>query len=199
MIITAIGQVGISTPSGQYTLTPSLAAIASMTDPVEMYSDLTSTDTPHEWRVQVAHDVIMACTDDKSINQYLGMRQIGKPRLRKGVVVRKYSSVYVTDAHAVIIAENLLFHGMIGKIEHKTTPSVSDYTATFKPIEWMAAVVAHLGITERDAWQMTMTSILSALKTKFPPSEKEKARANFTPESKAEHDEWYASIYGPQS
>ncbi len=33
MIITDIGQVGISTPSGQYTLTPSLAAIASMTDP----------------------------------------------------------------------------------------------------------------------------------------------------------------------
>lgn len=199
MIITDIGQVGISTPSGQYTLTPSLAAIASMTDPVEMYSDLTSPNTPHEWRVQVAHDVIMACVDDKSIKQYLGMRQIGKPRLRKGVVVRKYSSVYVTDEHAVIIAENLLYHGMIGKIEHKTTPKESDFTSTFKPIEWMTAVVAHLGIAERDAWQMTMTSILSALKTKFPPSEKEKARANFTPEAKAEHDEWYASIYGPQS
>lgn len=199
MIITDIGQVGISTPNGQYTLTPSLAAIASMKDPVEMYTDLTAQDTPHEWRVQVAHEVITACSNDKSIKQYLGCQRKEKPRLRKGVLYTTYNSNYIDDVHAVCIAESLLYHGMVGKVEHKTAPSEDSYTSKFNPLEWMASVVAHLGISERDAWQMTMTSVLTALKTKFPPSEKEKARQNFTPEAKAAHDEWYASIYGPQS
>lgn len=199
MIITDIGQVGISTPNGQYKLTPSLAAIASLSNPVELYAELVSPETPHEWRVQVAHDVIIACSDNKDIRQHLGLRRKGKPRLRKGVLYTTYSSNYVDDTHAVCIAESLLYHGMVGKVEHKSAPSEDSYTNEFKPVEWMASAVAHLGVSEADAWQMTMTSLLTALKTKFPPSEKEKARANHTPEAKAAHDEWYASIYGPQT
>ncbi len=199
MIITDIGQVGISTPSGQYILTPTLAAIASLKDAVDLYLDISDPSTPHAWRVECAHRVIIACSNDKSISQFLGMQVQGKPRLRRGVLVKNYSPVFIDDIHAVCIAESLLYHGMVGHVEHKAPPSGEAYSSTFDPMTWVSAVVAHLGLSERDAWNMTMTSVLNAMKTKYPPSEKEKAKANFTPETKAAHDEWYASIYGPQS
>ena len=199
MVITAIGQVGIDTPTKKYILTPTLSAIASLDDPVETYLDLADNNTSHEWRVQCAHNVILACSDDKSISQYLGLQVVGKPRLRRGVVVRRYNEHYIDDVHAVCIAESLLYHGMVGKVEYKAPVSSDAYSNEFNPLQWVSAVVAHLGLSERDAWGMTMTSILNAMKTKYPPSEKEVALAKYTPESKAAHDEWYASIYGPQS
>lgn len=198
MVITSIGQVGIKTPDTHYILTPSLAAIASLDEPTDLYLDLVAPDTPDAYRVQVAHDVITACSNDKSITRYLGMQRRGKPRMRNGVVTTQYTSAYVDDLHAVAIAESLLFHGMVGKVEHKAPPSGDAYTNKFNPLEWVCTIVAHLGLSERDAWGMTMTSALNMLKTKYPPSEKEQARAKYTPEAKAAHDEWYASIYGPQ-
>lgn len=195
-VITAIGHAGIKTPSGEYKLIPTLAAIATLDNPVQMYSDLTALDTPHEERVEIAHAVIMACSNDSSIARWLGQREVSKPRMRKGVITRTYSSVYIDAAHSVAIAEQLLFHGMVGKIERRAASiSESDYTNTFDPLEWVSAVVAHLGLSEADAWNMTMTSILSALKTKFPPTEKQKALEKFQDE-KADFDEWYKSIYG---
>lgn len=197
--ITSIGQVGIKTPSGEYLLTPSLAAIASLKEPVDLYTDLLSQDTPHEYRMEVAHQVILACSSDRSISKWLGLQLVGKPRVRKGVVIKTYGDVYIDDIHAVAIAESLLFHGMVGKIERRaSTAAETDYTDTFNPVEWVAAVVAHLGLSEADAWGMTMTSVLAILKTKFPPSEKQKALDNLQ-DNKAAHDEWYRSIYGPDA
>lgn len=195
MVITSIGQVAIGTPDKRFILTPSLAAIASLANPVEMYSDLLSPETSHEWRVEVAHAVLVACSDDKSIKDWLGLKLASKPRLRKGVLIKVYRDVYVDDLHAVVIAESLLFHGMIGKIEHKKEPADSAYSNHFEPLEWVSSIIAHLGVSEHDAWQMTMTSVLSALKTKFPPSKEEK-QINEIDENKVEFDSWYESIYG---
>ena len=198
MVITSIGQVGITTASKRFILTPSLAAIASLTDPVDLYLDLASTDTPHQYRVELAHQVLMACCPDKSLAQHLGMQPVGKPRMRGGVISRSYRSDYVDDVHAVCIAESLLFHGMVGKVEHATPPSGDAYSSSFDPLQWVASGMAHLGLSEKDVWGMTMTSLLNALKVKYPPSEKEQQRAAYTPEAKAEHDAWYESIYGPK-
>lgn len=195
MAIVDIGHVGIKTPSGLFTLIPSLAAIASLDDPVDMYSDLVSPDTPHEWRVQVAHDVIEACADRDGISEYLGLKPIAKPRIRNGVKTTQYRTVYIDDVHACAIAESLLFHGMIGRVEIKAKPRESDFTNVFDPQQWAMAAMSHLEISERDAWSMTMTSILNALKTKYPPSEKQKALDNYD-EEKALDDAFYESIYG---
>jgi hypothetical protein len=193
--IVDIGHVGINTPSGRFTLVPSLAAIASLDDPVDMYSDLVSLDTPHEWRMVVAHDVIKACADRQGIDEYLGLRPISKPRIRAGVKTTKYRPVYIDDIHACAIAESLLFHGMIGKVEIKAKPKDSDVTSTFSPQQWAMAAMSHLEISEGEAWSMTMTSILNAFKTKYPPSEKQKALDNYD-EEKALDDAFYESIYG---
>ena len=198
MVITSIGQVGITTADTTYILTPSLAAIASLTDPVDLYLDLSSTDTPHAYRVELAHRVLLACCPDKSLAQHLGMRPVGKPRMRGGVISRRYRSDYIDDVHAICIAESLLFHGMVGKVDHVAPPSGDAYSSTFDPLQWVASGMAHLGLSEKDVWGMTMTSLLNALKVKYPPSEKEQRRAAYTPEAKAEHDAWYESIYGPK-
>lgn len=195
-VITAIGHVGIKTPNGEYKLVPSLAAIASLNNPAQMYNDLVSPKTEHERRMEIAHKIILACSNDKALKKYLGRQLACKPRMRRGVITKTYTNVYVDDIHAFAIAEQLLYHGMVGKVKRRASSvKESDYTNTFDPLEWVAAVVAHLGLSEADAWNMTMTSILAALKTKFPPTEKEKALERFEDEKEA-FDEWYKSIHG---
>lgn len=195
-VITAIGHAGIKTPDGEYKLVPTLAAIASLDDPVQMYKDLTDPFTPHDNRIQIAYAIIIGCSNKNGIEKWLGQKETAKPRMRKGVITRTYSDVYIDAAHAFAIAEQLLFHGMVGKIKRRSVSvSEGDYTDTFDPLEWVATVVAHLGLSEADAWNMTMTSVLSALKTKFPPSEKQQAIEKLQ-DDKADFDEWYKSIYG---
>lgn len=195
MAITDTGQIGIKTPSGYFTLTPSLQNIASLIDPVECYKDLCDPNQPPEWRFDVASRVILACSDSPDIQMYLGMQPVAKPRIRNGVKTTVYRDSYIPKHHAVILAESLLHHGMVGQIEALPATKDSDYTTEFKPLQWVAAVVAHLGISERDAWQMTMTSILHAMRVKYPPSEKQKALATMD-QDKKEFDDWYQSIYG---
>ena len=198
-IITSIGHVGIKTPVAHFKLIPSLARIATLTAPTEIYTSLIHPDTDRESRLNAAYSVILACTNDDRIKPFLGRQMIGKPRMRNGIVTKTYSDVFVSDVHAVAIAESLLFHGMIGEVKVRPQADTeSSYTNVFDPLEWVAALVAHLGISEKSAWSMTMTSALSALKAKFPPSEKQKMIDNID-KDKAAHDEWYRSIYGPNS
>lgn len=195
MVIVDIGHVGIKTPSGLFKLVPSLAAIASLNDCVDMYGDLLSPDTPHEWRMQVAHDVIKACADRPGIDDYLGLKPVAKPRIRNGVKTTQYRTAYVDDLHACAIAQSLLFHGMIGKVVTKAKPKEGDYTSTFDPQQWAMAAMSHLEISEAEAWAMTLTSVLNALKVKFPPS-KEQQEIDQAAQNKAADDAFYESIYG---
>lgn len=195
MAITNIGQVEIKTPTRTFTLTPSLAAIAKLKDPVATFESLNS---PELWEPDVlsaAYDVLLACSDSDEIKNYFGRRQIGKTIIRGNKYTRNYTDIFIDEIHAVCIARGLLFHGMIGDVKTDRPPKESDYSDEFDPLQWVAAIIAHLQINEVDAWQMTMTSILAALKMKFPPSEKEIA-AQKAIEQKAEFDAWYKSIYG---
>lgn len=195
MVITDIGQIGIKTPSGFFTLTPSLRNIASLENPTESYKDICDPNQHIDWRFEVACKVMLACSDSPDLAKYLGMQPLEKPRIRKGVKTTRYQPSYVPARHCIIFAEHLLFHGMVGKIDNLLLTKESDYTDEFKPLSWVAAVVAHLGIPEREAWQMTMTSILHAMRVKYPPSEKQKALATLE-EDKKQFDDWYQSIYG---
>lgn len=197
MVITKIGQAAIKTPSGTFILKPSLAAMANLANPVETYKILHDPNADPAGILQAAYDVLLACSDNPEIKQYFGRQQVGKPRIRGNKKTTTYTDVFIDDIHAICIAQNLMFHGMVGKVKMTRVPKESDYSADFDPVEWMAAVIAHLEISESEAWQMSMTSILAALKTKFPPTEKEKAQAKAL-EEKAEFKEWYESIYGKQ-
>jgi hypothetical protein len=46
-----------------------------------------------------------------------------------------------------------------------------------------ATAMAHLGLSEQEAWQLTMTSYIGAMRAKYPPTEKD---AKADPRSDAE-------------
>lgn len=198
MIVTSVGQAAIKVLGKEYILTPSLAAMSEIENPLEVHQILNKPEHDFNERLELAHHVILTCSNDKGIKQYLGRQQIGKPKIRNGVKTTNYTTVYIDDIHAICIAQDLMFHGIIGKVVIKRATKESDYSNEFNAVEWMAAVVSHLEVSETEAWKMTMTSILAALKTKFPPSEKEKALLEYEQE-KAAFDEWYNSIYGSEN
>lgn len=195
MVITKIGQAAIKTPSGTFTLKPTLAAMASLDNPTEIHATLHNPDASNDDILAAAYAVILACSDSQEIKQFLGRQEIGKPKVRGNKITKTYTDVFIDDIHAVCIARDLIHHGMVGNVKMNRLPKEADYTEEFDPLDWMAAVIAHLEISEQEAWKMSMTSILAALRTKFPPSEKEQAQVKAL-EEKAAFDEWYQSIYG---
>jgi len=54
----------------------------------------------------------------------------------------------------------------------------------FNPIEYVASAVAHLGMNQSDAWQLTMIEFQRAMESKFPPSQEDQKRLDsmMTPE-----------------
>lgn len=198
MVITNIGQVAIKTPSRTFILTPSLASISKLKNPIETYTILNTLEQATSELLQAAYDVLLACSDSDEIKKYFGRQLIGKPVIRGNKITKKYTDVFIDEIHAVCIARSLIHHGMVGDVKTDRPAKESDYSSEFDPLDWVSAIIAHLNMSERDAWQMTMTSILAALKVKFPPSEKEIA-AQKAIEEKAAFDEWYKSIYGEKS
>lgn len=95
------------------------------------------------------------------------------------------------------LARCLVQHGVTGV--NKPVPGKADeapeYVKEFHAAEHVAVAVAHLGMTERDAWNVIMTSLVAALRAKFLPSDKD------TPGAKAptleEHEateEWFERV-----
>nr|WP_220125272.1 DUF6246 family protein [Pseudomonas aeruginosa] len=61
--------------------------------------------------------------------------------------------------------------------------------------EYVATAIAHLGLSEREAWSMTMTGLIGALRAKYPPTESNAPGARAP--TAAEHDatmEWFDKI-----
>lgn len=72
--------------------------------------------------------------------------------------------------HLVPLARCLLKHGVTGALpplprRHDEEPN---YSGEFVAREYVATAIAHLGLSEREAWSMTMTGLIGALRAKYP-------------------------------
>lgn len=163
MILADVGEIGIYHKGCEIILRPSLYAMSRIADKhqiVNIFSQVMAGD--HGLSLLV----IQACTDE-DISDIYGMYE----RTDKGL---EFLEGDASKNEAIIIAQSLLKHGIIGDIERKGDKSKKDYTQEFDAKSYVSAVVAHLGISEREAWGMTMTSVAGALQSKFPPSEESK-------------------------
>lgn len=157
---------------------PSLAAMARLGTPkeiVELFVTVCGApplsgnpvlDEPRvkAWRRdQFGHavNVLYACTDD-AIDWLVGY------------VNERYRYVRgaLPLADIVGLAAGLLKHGVLGDIPPEATRGAKkeDYLSEFKARDFAAAAMAHLGATEAEAWNMTMTSYIVAMRAKFPPA-----------------------------
>ena len=86
---------------------------------------------------------------------------------------RKYIPGAAPAEHIRPLARCLLKHGVVGalpppKVRPEDAPP--EYREDFDARGMVALAMAHLGLPEAEAWRMTMTSLVGAMRAKFPPA-----------------------------
>jgi len=198
MALTEIGEIGIYAGDRLVTLRPSLAAMARLGDGAaivaafdELHRLKVLPTAPAAWinralhrRFLTAVEVLQACTDE-DISDLTGYQ---------GQSLRSWVPGPIQPSIAVHLARSLMAHGLLGVVpdddRYEPDPSAPTHTAEFRPADIAAMAMAHLGYTEREAWNLTVTAFTLAMRAKFPPP------ARKTPTVK-EHDAtmaWLAEV-----
>jgi len=182
--ITSVGECGVSLGETDYIFRPSLAAIDSLGSPSEIVSKFGilfsapkinpfwPVPAYRAWEREVmatAYDVLMACCD-ADVTPLLG--HVGS---RWGSFVPGA----MPSQDMVHIARCLMRHGIVGvKPEGRLLAKPKEeYVPEFRPREFVAQAIAHLGLSSAEAWNLTMTEFSGAMQSKFgkpetlPPTE----------------------------
>lgn len=187
MILTEIGEVGVHVGAGVHILRPSLYAMTRIGPPayiVEAYAGVMAeglTGKALEVQFGYAFEVLQACTEE-DISHLIGTYEYAEYALGKRMV---YSPGLIPQNEIILLARCLMRHGVTGSVEplpkqerdDEDADDEDEYTSEFNARHHVANATAHLGMSEKEAWNTTMTALVDALRTKFPaPSEKEKAK-----------------------
>lgn len=182
VVHTAIGEQLVTVGTRSVLFRPSLLNMTRIGTPagivetfvtvcgIPQLSGLAFVDLPRvrAWRgeqFRTACAVLWCCTDDEDISWLIGYTN---ERFR-------YVPGVLPLEDIIGLAAGLLRHGVMGDVPAaKGKPPAKDYVAEFNAREFVSAAMAHLGTSENDAWQMTMTSFIGAMRAKFPPPVDEK-------------------------
>lgn len=173
--LTAIGEVGLEAKGRSYLLRPSLFSMTQIGTPAQIVEATALLLSPepgpeHPYllkrfrkeRFERALDVLYACAGDQDIGDLVGgMVPTGRGRIG-------YSAGALPLYAIVALAQGLIRHGVMGDVEPEPG-RVGEAMTEFKAGEFVAAAIAHLGMSESDAWNMTMTSFVQVMKSKYPP------------------------------
>lgn len=196
MILTEIGEIGVHTGAVTYVLRPSLFAMSQLGSPAQIV-DLFATvmadvELPRLQMAQLqdAVSVLNVCAGEGDVSGLFGYWEEGDQAL-------EYRPGIVPKEDCLALARCLLRHGVIGAIpaELPRPGKEPEYLREFNARDMAALAMAHLGLNEREAWGMTMTALVAALKSKFPPAESNEPGARAP--SKEEHEqtmEWFERI-----
>lgn len=191
--LTAIGEMGFEGEDGEFLLLrPSFRAVGSLGTPDEIVALFQSLHTPprlmtfdddvppglvilgneinrkrirDHWR-QTLFDslrVVEACVVTGRMELFFGTYGERYEAFRPGPIP--------LDA-VVIIARRLLISGMIGPLPKVKPDPDSErdkgkYTPGFNALAWASKAMAHLGVSEDAAWNMTMLGFAAAWEAKF--------------------------------
>lgn len=157
-VLTEIGEIGIHTPGREVLLRPSLYAMSQIADPVGRLVDLFEGDPAIQF--DAALEVVQACADE-DVSDLTG---------RMGSRYGTWVCGKIPTADLVVLAQSLARHGLIGVVP-KLPPlpeEQGDYTPGFEPREFVATAIAHLGLNESEAWNLTVTGFILAMRAKYP-------------------------------
>lgn len=119
-------------------------------------------DQPHPSQFFDALGVIYACSDDDISHLYGYIDESGE-----------YVKGQAPESDVLPLARCLLKHGVMGDYEPLPKPEhePKQYVQSFNARDHVALAMAHLGMSSKEAWQMTMTELVGALRAKFPEAE----------------------------
>lgn len=162
--LTAFGEIGITAKSRDFLFRPSLYAMSLLDDAVKTFADIHSPAGGRDVeraRFMAAIDALQVCIDE-DITELIG---------HTGSTYDRWVPGLVNPQKIIILASSLMRHGLIGPPgddEDLDAPK-KEYSAKFDPAGIVAMVIAHLGLNEQQAWNMTVTGFVMAMSAKFPP------------------------------
>lgn len=175
---------------------PNLLNISSLGSPAEVVSIFESVMGTSDTKVQLwdAMAVLWACADDKD----LAVESVG--RIEPGDKGPEYIPGEMPIDHVIHLARHMLHHGMVGDVEIKPDDGRQQKPMKeFKSADFVAMAIAHLGMSQSDAWALSMTALVAALNSKFPDAGKKKEGPGSNAPTVSEHDdamEWFKKIRG---
>ena len=163
-VITDVGQFIIHVNEIGYLFTPSFLNMTKIGNPeeiVEIFSTVFGEINNSNFKqvMQYVDKTLEACceTDCSVITGYIK----GEDKL-----INVEPAIPIEDK--LTLAQHLLKHGLIGEIAPKKTNDDTDYSNEFHAKKFVYLAVAHLGMREIDAWNMSMTAFQEAMEAKFP-------------------------------
>ena len=195
MILTETGEIGVHVGDDVHILRPSLYAMTQIGEPaqiVEVYATVMTEGlegAAAEYQFADALMVVHACSE-RDLSDVFGFFE----RTDGGLIFR---SRLADRSDILPLARCLLRHGVTGV--HKPLPRRADdepeFVREFVARDHVALAVAHLGVSEREAWQMTMTSLVGAMRAKFPPAPDQSPGARAPTKEEHEATEaWFEQI-----
>lgn len=183
MIHVRTGQFAVVVDGRRYEFNPCFAAMAKIGSDRELveyfatvhggkYPQRLPTDTDLRNRilarcygelVQTSIHVLKCCSECET-GQLLGecgFTPSGKLRLKPGLM---------PTSDVITLAQHCMFHGLIGDGPEENTSEIQEgeYKPTFDVLDFVYSAVAHLGLSESEAWGMTMTGYRAAVRAKMP-------------------------------
>lgn len=200
MTLVHIGEVGIHHAGGSLVLRPSLLAMSRLGTPAEIVQTvavvfgqgLNGTRLSIKQQLRAALDVWYACAPEETDLDPLTGYFSPRGGWRMGAA---------DPADVVMVAQSLLRHGVLGDPElpaENAEPTRDDeYEALFDCRKNAAFAMGHLGLTEREAWNMTMTGLRLAIEAKYPKQETPEQQSAKRAPSLSEYDatmEWHDKL-----
>lgn len=192
MILTEIGEIGVHHNGTTYILRPSFYAMSQIGSPVEIirtYAVIMNEyhDPRQRWRQFLeALSVVKLCCDE-DVSDIFGYVNDN----------RKYVKKAADISDVLALARALMRHGVTGVQEplKRKEENAGDFVSEFKFKDHVAMAMAHIGVSEKEAWEMTMTSLVAAMRAKFPePESNEPGSKSPTKEQHEATMEWFEKI-----
>jgi len=185
-----------------HVLRPSLYAMSRIGPPayiVEVYAAVMAEGlTGHQAKTQeeCVYEVLTCCTEE-DITHLIGAYE------HDDVLGRfMYTPGLIPKNEMLHLARCLVRHGVTGSVEplpkeEGEEDNEDNYVSEFDARQHVANATAHLGMSEQQAWNTTMTALVDSLRVKFPPIKDKDGKKPSKPPSAAEYDaamEWADKI-----
>lgn len=192
----AVGEIGITLGESDVTFRPSLLAISRIGSPKDIIETFVTLLEPprHDFQAKrqfrAALHTMSCCAgaqcDLENLDQLIGIYTDSAGEL-------VYQAGVMPTEDIVTIAQHLIRHGVAGVSPKGDEPMVKgEPMREFDAAKFAAMAVAHLGMSESDAWSLTMTSLLSALHSKFPPDKS--SAASITEKQYTDSMDWLKRV-----
>lgn len=186
--ITDIGQAKIRCGNRDIFLNPSFLSMSRIGTPKDIVSVFLKAHAGHYpthriTDVKLLQNTLARCYAEMVIASVMAVQAccaedissiVGEHSITsKGKLVMRPGQLPIADI--IQLARHLMRHGVMGdQPPEEATSNKGEYSSRFEVRSFVYMAVAHLGMSEADAWNMTMTSFRAAMNAKYPPPDKPK-------------------------